>query len=296
MGCKKPSCFFLCDRVGCLPESTRTCILIFDMLVMAVALGVRIVAVTGISSSEDVLEAVPWSTLSPGDPFKTAFPDAGDTGTIYFNLWGAVIKLPSNQDYCETTYYVGSTEFTVDACKGASWDDLADSRPPLLMAANTSYFDDCKDAAIGSRNVVIIGLIATIFAIISRACCNSRFSRATDAGKKCIILITTVLPCITAIGAIANYNVNCIENINDAIDDVPAGSTITVLGNLQVPRPLDGAEAQLGPGLQALIVGLVMNATSFVLQLLLPGNKDGVKEKEKDVQFTNTAQQPQAQP
>lgn len=177
--------------------------------------------------------------------------------TLYFNLWGAAVKM-DNQTNCNL--------LGVDVCKGFSWDDLANHESEELrsfmgVGNKTDYFQDCKEASQGCISLAIVGVCTSAFALFSRVCRNSRFTYEGDSGKKCFILITTLIPVITSIGSLARYAQSCIVRINNAIDAVPQGSLIY------------DTNASFGAGYHAILVSLVCNLLSFVLQLLVPGKK-----------------------
>lgn len=218
------------------------------------------VAIAGLSSYDQTIVNVPWTTVTPGGSFRRNLP-AGYYSQLYFNLWGVLFKLPTTSPYCY--YFVDGVynNWVVDACAGASWSDLEGKRLGLFDNHTSSYLKDCKDASDACVATVILTLVTSVIAVLSRGCCRSRFSYEDDKGKKCGMLITTLIPVIVSSASLGSYNEMCITSINDAISNVESGS------------PLYGTEAVMGAGLTCMIVSLVLNIVSFFLQLLVPGTK-----------------------
>mmetsp|Transcript_43062 Transcript_43062/g.71588 ORF Transcript_43062/g.71588 Transcript_43062/m.71588 type:complete len:280 (-) Transcript_43062:290-1129(-) len=267
MGCSKPRCCFVADRIGCVGDGdARKGLLGCDMCLMLVGLILSIIAVLGMSSDETTVKRVPWSRVE----VKFSAKQLSFKLDVDLNLWGVVIS-PSKNQYCEYYRCVpvdsngrcpwDSTLVAIDMCKGMSWDDLDDNQPRLRQSLNSTqelFYNDCKKASKGVSATAITSVITSFAAVISRCTCNNRFDFARDRGKKLVLLISTIMPVLTNIEAISQYGAQCQKNVRGFYnDEVELDSSV-----------------ELGPGYICIIISFVLNFIAFIVQCIVKGNTE----------------------
>jgi len=256
------------DKIGCVGEKLRTPVLAFDAFIMFIALILVIVGMFGFSSTGDVIKTTSWAYVE-NDYFKT-----------HTNLWGIVVSLNDKWDFCnqDVCVWFGGVPYCreVSFCRTLSWEDVVDRADDNPIAVEVlqadQYSEDCKDASDGCEPAVIILLITSVLSFLKRIVFG-RWIKEKDVGRKCISLLTTLLPVVTNIGTLSNYYAKCVDALNDTPYDQTFNAT-TAIGE-QIVTAIRDQQGQwsAGPGYWCLFAALVIHVVSFIINLMVPASE-----------------------
>jgi len=318
------------DKIGCVKsKDARACIMGVDVCLTVTALIMIIVALCGAGSDDDMVKRFAWAQRS------------SDKTSAYSNLWGVTVKFDEKYDQfndddwggyyqgCDLIYWSSWYDewYSVDFCVSKSWDDIVDdvngkkankgTDPVKTTIKGTNitistdgslaeflqaeqYAEDCRDAGNSGLTTCIVLLIITLLGGWRR-CTKSRFIEEEDVGRKCLYLISSLVPVIVNIGTVADYQSSCMNALNDAeftYNETKLQASAEAAG---VPEAVvmklsnafkefkDGqGDWKAGPGFGCICAALACFLTCFVLHLIVPAQpipdpKDPPKDNEDGI-------------
>jgi len=224
-----PYCTTFCNllnKVGCdWADKNRATLIYLNTFLVTTALVFACISVAGLSSERSVTKDVPWMTYT-GD----AIPGV----TVYINLHGRLIESEGQSDYRAHGDANCSTAVLEEECM------------------------QCRDACAGLERVVCVMLLVNFATLVQ---IFGRFNREDDVNKKCLNVITSMLPIIMNIGSLITFGRDCYADIHS----------------------MEGIHAHRGIGWIALIIALfVGKIPNLFINLAIPAPDPAEIEKLQD--------------